>query len=57
MNPLEMVWNLKKLAVNPFTHSYNEIFIVLETSGSCCDSIIDGLESPGNWCEAMYILL
>ena len=43
MNPLLIVWNLQEDAVKPFTNCYKEIFMVLETSGGCCESIIDGL--------------
>ena len=57
MNPLLMVWNLEEVAVKPFAHFYNEIFMVLEASGGCCESIIDGLESPGSCREASYTLL
>ena len=31
--------------------------MVLETSGGCCESIIDGSESPGGCCEAICTLL
>ena len=47
---------IREAAVTPFTNCYNEIFIVLEASGSCCESI-DGLESPGGCCEAISMLL
>ena len=53
MNPLLMVWNLEEVAVKPFAHFYKEIFMVLEASGGCCESIIDGLESPGSCREAI----
>ena len=45
MNPFLMVWNLREVVVKPFAHFYNEILMVLEASGGCCESIIDGLES------------
>ena len=57
MNPSLIAWNLKEVAVKPFTHLYNEILMGLEASGSCCESIIDGLESRGGCCEAICILL
>ena len=57
MNPLLMDWNLQEVAVKQFTHFYNEIFMVLEASGRCCESIIDGLESRGGCYETIYILL
>ena len=52
-----MVWNLEDVAMKPFTNVYNEILMVLEASGSCCESISDGLESVGNCYEAIYTLL
>ena len=48
-----MVWNLEEVAVKPFTHFYNEMSMVLEASGGCCECIIDGSESPGSCCEAI----
>ena len=56
-NPLWMVWNLQEVAVKPFTHFYKEILTFWEASGGCCESIIDGLESPRGCCEAIYTLL
>ena len=53
MNPLLMVWNLEEVAVKPFAHFYKEILMVLEASGGCCESIIDGLESPGSCRETI----
>ena len=47
MNELLMVWNLQDVLVKLFTNFYIEILMVLEASGSCCESIIDGLESQG----------
>ena len=52
-----MVWNLQEVAVKPFTHFYIEILMVFETSGRCCESIINSLESRGGCCEAIYTLL
>ena len=57
MNPLLMVWNLQEVAVKPFAHFYIEILMVLEASGRCCESIIDGLESRGGCCAAICTLL
>ena len=57
MNILLMVWNLQEVAVKPFAHFYIEILTVLEASGGCCESIIDGLESRGGCCEAICTLL
>ena len=53
MNPLLMVWDHQEVAVKPFTHFSNEILMVLEASGRCCESIMDGLESRGGCCEAI----
>ena len=57
MNPLLLVQNLEEVAVKPFAYFYNEILMVLLASGGCCESIIDGLESPGSCCEAICKLL
>ena len=57
MNPLLIAWNLHEVAVKQFTHFYNEILMVLESSGSCREAMIDGLDSPGSYCEAIYKLL
>ena len=57
MNPLFMVWNLREVAVKPSKHFCNELLMVLEASGGCYESIIDGLESPGGCCEAICTLL
>ena len=43
--------------MKPFAYFDIEICVVLETLGGCCESIIDGLESPGVCCEAICILL
>ena len=56
-NPVLMVSNLQEVAVEPFTHFYNETLIVAEASGGCCESSIDGFESPGSCGEAIYTLL
>ena len=56
-NPVLMVLNLQEVAVKPFTYFYNETFMVLEASGGCCESSIDGFESPGGCGEAIYTLL
>ena len=34
------------VAVKPFAPFHNEILMILKASGGCCESIIDGLESP-----------
>ena len=57
MNLVLIVWNVEEDAVKPFTNFYNEIFMVLEASGGCCESIIDCFESGGGCCEAICILL
>ena len=57
VNPLLMVCNLEEVAVKQIAHFHNELFMVLEASGSCCESIIDGLESRGGCCEAICTLL
>ena len=38
MNPLLMFWNLQKAAVKTFARFANEIFMVLESAGGCCES-------------------
>ena len=57
VNPLLMIWNLEEVAVKQFEHFYKEIFMVLEVSGGCCESIIDGWEFPRSCYEAIYTLL
>ena len=52
-NPLLLVWNFQEIA---FAHFYKEILMVWESAGRCCESIIDGLESPGGCRQAMYRL-
>ena len=56
-NPLLMVWNIEEVAVKPFTYFSLEILIVLEASGGCCESIIDGVDSREGCREAIYTLL
>ena len=51
VNPLLMVWNLQEVAVKPFAHSSQEISMVLESAGGCCESIINVLESLEGCCE------
>ena len=46
MNPLLLFWNLQKAAVNTSENGSNEILMVLESAGGCCESIIKVLESP-----------
>ena len=46
MNPLLMFWHIQKAAVNTFARFSIEISMVLESAGSCCESIINVLESP-----------
>ena len=57
VNPLLMVWNLQEVAVKQFAHFSNEIFMVLESPGSCREAMIDGLDSQGGGCEAIYTLV
>ena len=57
LNPCVASQQSLGVAVKPLTHLYNEICMVLEASGSCCESIIDGLESRGGCREAIYTLL
>ena len=44
MNRLLMFWNLKKAAVKTFVRFSNEILMVLESAGGCCEAIINVLE-------------
>ena len=46
MNPLLMFWNSQKAAVKTLARFSIEILMVLESAGGCCESIINGLESP-----------
>ena len=39
-----------------FAYFYKEILMVLESSRSCREAMIDGLDSPGGCCEDIYIL-
>ena len=52
-----MAWNLQEVAVKPFPNCYKEMLMVLEASGSCCESSIDGSESPRGCCAAICTLL
>ena len=54
MNPLLMFWHVQEVAENPFAHFSNEISMVLESAGGCCESIINDLESLGGCCKAIY---
>ena len=56
MYPLSMVCNLQEVAVKPFAQFYTEIFMVLESPGSCREAMIDGLDSPGCCGDAIYKL-
>ena len=51
MKPLLMFWNLQKAAVKTFARFAEEISMVLESAGGCCESIINVLESPEGCCE------
>ena len=44
------------VAVKPFAHFYIWILMVLEASGRCCESIIDGWKSRGGCREAICAL-
>ena len=57
MNLLLMVWDLQEVVVKPFAHFSNEILMVLESPGECCEAIILGLGSPAGCCEAICELL
>ena len=46
MNTLVMFWNLQKAAVKTFVRFSIEILMVLESAGSCCESIINVLAYP-----------
>ena len=56
MNPLLMVWNLQEDAVKQFANVYNEILMVLESSRSCREAMVAGLDTPAGWCEDIYTL-
>ena len=47
---------IEEAAVTPIAHSSNEILMVLESPGGCCETIRDGLEPPGNCCETIRTL-
>ena len=51
MNPLLMFWNVQKAAVKTFVRVSNEILMVLESAGGCCQAIINVLEYPEGCCE------
>ena len=53
MNTLLMFWHIQKAAVNTFARFSIEIVMVLEASGRCCESIIDGWKSGGGCREAI----
>ena len=52
-NEISMVWNSEEAAVKPFIYFSNEILMVLESLGSCWETIIDDLEYQGSCCEAI----
>ena len=56
MNPLLMVWDLQEVAVKQIIYFYNKILMVFESSRSCREAMIDGLDSPGGCCEDIYTL-
>ena len=56
MNPVLMVWNLRSAGVKPFANFSKEILQGFEASSGCCESIVDGLKSPGGCREAICIL-
>ena len=47
MNPLLMVWKLHEVAVKQFIYFYNEILMVLESSRSYREAMVDCLDSQG----------
>ena len=57
VNPCVASQQSPGVAVKPFAHFYNEMCMVLEASGGCCESFIDGLESRGGRFEAVCTLL
>ena len=57
VDPLLIVRNLEEVAVKQFPHVYNEILLVVEASGSCCESFIGGSGSRGSCCESISTLL
>ena len=40
MNPLLMVCNFQEVAVKPIAKLFNEILMVLEASGGCCELLM-----------------
>ena len=56
MNPLLVVWNHKEVVAKPFAYFSQKILMVLESPGSYREAMIDGLDSPGGCCEAIYDL-
>ena len=57
VNPFLMVSNIEDVAVKLFAYFYKETCMVLEVSRGCCESIMDGLESRGSCCQAIYKLV
>ena len=53
MNPLLMVWNLQEVVVKQFAHFYIEILMVLKSSRSCREAMIDGLDYRGGCSEGI----
>ena len=51
-----MVWNSQEAAVKPFTYFSNEILMVLESPGSCSETIIGDLEYQGSCSETIHTL-
>ena len=56
VNPCVASQQSPGVAVKPFARFYMEILMVLEASGRCCESIIDGWESRGGCREAICAL-
>ena len=56
VKPLFMVRNLQDAVVKQFAHFSNDISMVLESPGRCCEAMIDGVGSPGGCCEAICTL-
>ena len=56
VNPLLMVWNLQEVVVKQFKHFYNELFMVLQSPGSCREAMIDCVDFPGGCCETICAL-
>ena len=51
-----MVLDSQEAALKPFSIVSNEISIVFESPGRCREAMIDGLDSPGGCCEAIWTL-